>query len=294
MRIFSEANIQRQYGRNAKQERFTSQELFVIFHIAFAKMSGQKINDLSTMTIYWEPHEVRRNVCEEYTYWLKSICDSGYIITMVRNACTTALSWIEHYEKEIWGFGSSFGGRMKFASILSCPNGYLKEYEGWERILIRFEDLKSNPQKELAEICEKTGISWSDVLLIETKHGQPCVQKGHAVNGYNMASVYRSNESYISEFDRFRISIILGIWQKEYGYPYVSSLQFTRRELFDMFRKEFGFESRLKFNSSIEKRKFKKWICDTIVADNLQINRRKERLQTSETNFSPALRFDCI
>ena len=39
-----------------------------------------------------------------------------------------------------------------------------------------------------------------------------------------------------------RLCLIDGPFQKEYGYPYVSCLDFTRRELQEMFLKEFRWE----------------------------------------------------
>lgn len=41
------------------------------------------------------------------------------------------------------------------SSILNLPNGEKKEYSGFERIIMRFEDIKCNPKKEFWAFCEK-------------------------------------------------------------------------------------------------------------------------------------------
>ena len=41
------------------------------------------------------------------------------------------------------------------SSILNLPNGEKKEYSGFERIIMRFEDIKCNPKKEFWAFCER-------------------------------------------------------------------------------------------------------------------------------------------
>lgn len=55
---------------------------------------------------------------------------------------------------------------MKSASV------YKKDYEWSERVIVRFEDLKSSPQKKLKKICSKWGITWSDSLLMTIRNGK--------------------------------------------------------------------------------------------------------------------------
>lgn len=37
--------------------RFTSQELFVMFHLAYEAMYGREMSCLENTVIYWEPHQ---------------------------------------------------------------------------------------------------------------------------------------------------------------------------------------------------------------------------------------------
>ena len=71
--------------------------------------------------------------------------------------------------------------------------------------------------------------------------------------------------------------MIRGSWQKLYGYPHVSSLDFSKRELQEMFLKEFRFEKRLVYCNNDEKERIKKWE-KRLISDCLQMTRRREIL----------------
>lgn len=214
-----------------KKECFMSWELFVIIHISYAKMQGKKVEDISEITIYWEPHFVDISRKEAYTEWLGEIGSQCYLVYVVRNAIMRAGS----------ALGTWDGRKVSEIAIVHMfPNSEKVKYPGWKRIVLKFENLKLNSEKELQLFCTKTGIRWTNRLLDnKLMYGDK--------NIFNKAPVYRTWEKYFSSFDRFRLSLIAGLWQKEYGYPFVSSLEFSRRELQEMFKKKFRFEEDLKF-----------------------------------------------
>lgn len=230
-----------------EKENVTSQELFVIFHIAYARMLEKKIDDISNMTIYWEPHSVPRNELEQYATWLNPIKNEGYIVNIVRNS----------YAR----FGSAFRGiaenrpmnRMRV--VMEFPI-LQKEYANWTRIILKFENLKCNPKKEMLFLCKETGITWSDTFL---NVGEEYSIPGTGVYGFDLTPVYRVWEEYFSSFDRFRINILTGPWLKKYGYPYGNSLEFNRRELLEMFLKKFRFEENYVFVSEELKQAYLSW-----------------------------------
>lgn len=250
----------------------TSQKLFIMFHVAYAKMWGREIKDIASMVIYWEPHFVPRDVCESYAQWLDGVCSEQCIINIVRNICAQTGSYLKNLEAV--NFFSS-GKFHVFSAVTGVPDFEKKDYAGWKRVIVRFEDLKCNPRETLTAICRETGISWSDTLLETTSHG---LQSSYAdIKGFDLRPVYRTYEEYFSSFDRFRISVIRGSWQKLYGYPYVSSLDFSKRELQEMFLKEFRFEKRLVYCNNDEKERIKKWE-KRLISDCLQMTRRREIL----------------
>ncbi len=254
-----------------QKERFTSQELFVMIHIAHAKMWNREVKDLSAMTIYWEPHCVSVNQCEDYAIWLNSVAESGCILNLVRSCYIRSGSMLKTYEKEHTPFTMGM-----LATALDLPEEEKKEYPNWERFILKFEDLKLKPKEMLQILCEKFSISWSDTLLNTTLHGEQDYYGD--ITGFDLAPVYRTYETYYSVFDRFRISLINGPLQKKYGYPYVSSLDFSRRELQQMFLKEFHFEEKINYPSEEEKLVSKKW-AQNWIAKLLWMTRRIEIME---------------
>ena len=220
----------------AQKERFSSQELFVALHIAYAKMFGKEVKKISDAVIYWEPHNVPRDQCEEYLKWLSGIGAEGFIVNIVRNAYIRAGSHFQCLDEEQvlhW-----------IEAALSFPNEEKKVYLGWKRVVLKFEELKRNPENEMREFCRQTGMEWSDTFLeVSSKYSYK------EVRGFDVEPVYRTWEKYFSAFDRFRISLITGPWQKKYGYPYIDILDFNRRELQEMFIKKFRFEENQVFDN---------------------------------------------
>lgn len=240
----------------AEKELFSSYELFVFFHVVCAKINGQMVNDISKMAIYWEPHEVSRDICEDYTLWLAESSDASYIVNIVRDTCISYGSMLNYFlDNHIF----SYSGKRIFQSLFCFPDKERRNYNGWERIIIKFEELKCNKEEVMKRICRKTGIRWSDTLLETTRNGKQFKYRG-VVTGFDLSPVYNTYEEYFSSFDRFRIALITGPWRKKYGYSYISSLTFTRRELRKMFFLPFRFEERLIFNNIVENRRFRNWV----------------------------------
>lgn len=258
----------------SEKEIFTSQEIFVMIHIAYARMWGQEIKNISDMTIYWEPHCVPANKCEDYAVWLDKAAMSGCILNVVRNAWIRSGSILRTLEKEKKSFGTWI-----YATVFSYPDDEKRQYEVWERAVVRFEDLKCHPREELQKLCEKLEIEWSDTLLETTLHGE---QEFYGnITGFDLTPVYRTHEEYFSPFDRFRLSLITGAWQKKHGYPCVSSLDFSRKELQEMFGKKFRFEEKIVYQSEEEKMALRAWV-QKLAGRYLWENRRREVMERKD------------
>lgn len=86
-----------------QREFFSSQELFVIIHIAYAKAWGRKVENISDMVIYWEPHSIARPQMEKYAAWLGKLCTlTGYIVNMVRDDFRRKGSSLSNYGDSGW------------------------------------------------------------------------------------------------------------------------------------------------------------------------------------------------
>lgn len=225
-------------------ERYTSQELFIAFHIA---QMGMKCN-MAEGIIYWEPHFLQRNHLEECVQWLSADNFSCEIINVVRDTCNVRGSLIKDNVKG--DPKSSVYGAVCIDGMFEVP----KKNRGTRRV-VRFEDLKCNPESELQNLCKNWKIPWSEQLMSVTCRGEHVsYYNGEKdINDFDLTPVYNKYEDYLSEFDRFRLTLIGFSWQKTYGYPCVDPLQFSRRDLQEMFLQEFRFSKEIEFDSEEDK-----------------------------------------
>jgi len=251
-------------------DRFTSQELFVMCHIAFIYMYGRDIGktEIENMIIFWEPHCMERIQRENYVVWLCSEevpCD---ILNLVRNICMTKGTTI----KEIISKETFKNKAVAWNHVINYPRINARNYKWCNKLVVKFEDLKCNPQETLLDICNKWGIEWSDTLLMTTCHGvRHAYYNGEReISDFDLEPVYNTYDKYLSEFDRMRIMLINAPWQKEYGYPYVDILDFSKREIQEMFLKKFRFEDAIEFADIKSKLDFYIWLQGLIQMDKLQ------------------------
>ena len=232
-----------------KDKKYTSQELFVIFHTALLVKSEEEIEN---MIIYWEPHFMPRELMEKCVLWLGTAevpCD---IINIVRNGYITRGSRIKGVLKLNWA-----PAHTSLYTAVASTDIEKEEYEGSKRLIVRFEDLKCRPKEELDSICQEWEIPWSDSLMETTI----CGEKGYYDNGskqvhdFDLEPVYNQYEEYFSAFDRFRITVLCAPWQKKYGYPFVDINLFSRRDLQEMFLKTIRLTDMIDFSQVFENQK---------------------------------------
>ncbi len=236
----------------AKKDSFCSQELFTIFHLAYASMWGEAPADMTDMVIYWEPHLVPRDVCEQYAAWLYHEKVSGYIVNVVRNGTIRAGSYLNFYEHENRLTNLEIAA---YWHMVDEAEPRRESYDGFQRVIVKFEDIKCKPEETLESLCQTIGISWSDTFLQTTSHG---VQTSyHGTTGYDIRPVYDTYERYFSGYDRMRLVLLLSEWQAEYEYPCVDILEFSRRELQEMFVKDFRFEDMYQFHEETDRLRYK-------------------------------------
>lgn len=219
----------------SERDQFTSQELFVILHIAYSAMYGLNKSDVKEIVIYHEPHFVDRNLCTRYAIWLKDENVRGSTVIITRNACIKAGSILKERIKN-----KTAGWDCLWNSVDVEKKEII--YDCWNRINIKFEDLKCHPRDIISNICEETGILWSDTLLDTTLNGKKVHRPGN-VDGFDLKPVYDNYEDYFSEYDRMRICMFNYLWQKKYDYPYVSCMNFSAKELQEILLKEYRFEN---------------------------------------------------
>ncbi len=228
------------------EKSYTSQELFVIFHIAYMYMYRKDIKNLEDTVIYWEAHFIERHRMEDWVQWLGTENVQCDIINVVRNLCMKNGSYIKGILDQNWD------GRGSICQIaLSTDDFEKKDYVNSQRLVIRFEDLKCKPEEEIQKICRVWEIPWSESLMHTSVHGEENIYDNgnKKIKDFDLTPVYNTYEEYFSEFDRFRITLICMLYQKRHGYPYVDVSLFSRKELQEMFLKEFRFMERLYFDT---------------------------------------------
>lgn len=212
-------------------EKFTSQELFVMFHIAYSIMYGKEISELGNMVIYWEPHMWDRGYAREWAYWFWDKNVKGYTLDVLRNSYARAGSCLRYSCAD-----TQWQWRMR--SIYSLrPRKRRSEHE----YIVRFEDLKCHPKETLSQLCDCLGICFDNSLMETTVHGEIVFYDG-AITGFDTKPAYNLYEEFFSVFDRMRICLLNRTYHKENGYAYVNCLDFSRRELQEMFLKDFRWE----------------------------------------------------
>jgi hypothetical protein len=259
-----------------KKEYFTSQELFVIFHIAYYEMYLEKKINISQLVIWWEPHQVPRNEFDYLAKWLESYDIQGYTFLMVRDKSVRLGSRLKLNNKY-------HDTEMSLDNIMDMFYDWDGEITNkvpgntWEEMVIRFEDVKLHSTEHLSKICNIFGISWSNMLLRTTNFGSESGYFG--ISGFDLQPVFNRYNEYFSELDRLKIYIACRAYQKKYGYPYEDSLKFSRSELISIFLKPFRFYEPKTFEENLIMNEEIRW--------NLWNVRKKEILEDVQVLFEP-------
>lgn len=217
-----------------------------MLHIAYMYMYRRDIseNNIQNMIIYWEPHYMPEDKLWELgecVKWLGTEKVSCDIVNVVRDSVSMKGSSLKAP-----GAIQKGTKRAYVRTALRCMPIEEKKYEKSNRWLLRFEDLKCNPRETLEKMCSNWDMVWSDTLMQTTQFcGKKSVYYNGTKNisGFDLEPVYNKYENFFSEFDRLRLILIDAPWRKKYGYSYVEPDQFTRKELQEMFLKEFRFEN---------------------------------------------------
>lgn len=247
------------------EKKFTSEELFVIFHIAYTEMmSGEEITDVSRKVIYFDPHWVDPRERPVLAKWLESQVLNEKIITLCRDNTVWLCSLLNFVKNEMKYEDLMLAHVMVYNMLQNNMDIGIEKatFQHCENFKVRFEDLKLHPREELLKICNQIGIPWSDSMLHTTAWGK--LSSMGAVRDFDLKPVFNKHEADWSEFDRFRLCIISSPYQKRYGYSYEDCSKFSRAELWEMFLKEFQFLQGLQFASAKEEAAYYLWAYESI------------------------------
>ncbi len=267
------------------QERFTSQDLFVIFNIAYAEMMGcDRITDLTQKVIYFDPHGFLVTERAFLAKWLESDRINEQIMTIHRDEISNICSFYTRSAEE------NRDGQLtrKITGWIFREKMNLGieqvDYQYCGRFDVRFEDLKLHPKEVLEKICEKMGIPWSDSLMHTTYFGK--ASSMGLIRDFDLKPVFNKHEKYWSVFDRFRLYVLRNLHQRKYGYPYEYCLKFSRIQLWELFLKGFDFQCELQFESQKEQTAYYLWVYE-LIRRQLYENRKHEIMKDIRPEFKP-------
>ncbi len=231
-----EAYIERICACLENNKKYTSREIFIMMH---AVLYGKTPKEMEDMIIYWEPHYIERELLEKYVLWLGGEDLPCNIVNLVRNIYIAKGAAIKGILKLHWNITP----RACYRIPINSYDVNKENFEYCERMVVKFEDLKCNSKEELYKLCQKWEISWADSLMETTIYGRASVYDNGTkkVKDFDLSPVFNQYEEYFSEFDRFKITLICASWQKEYGYPFIDIMDFSKREIQEFFLRDFRF-----------------------------------------------------
>lgn len=251
-----EKNIKSEFSNVAKFEKKmqellqyvnipSSQELFVIFHLAYEAMCGRNIMSANDYVIYWETHKVNRIITPRHSNWLSSNEIKGLVITTTRNSIVRAGGLLKYLESEHM---LQRKDTYVIRTVLENPDEWNISESAWENLEIKFEDLKSVPTKVMKRIEEKLEIKSTNVLqnfAFGEKVRYIEIEK-------KWKPIYDNYEEYLSAYDRMRIALTTSNWQRKREYPSLCYEDYTQKELQEIFLREFRFEREIVFQNREE------------------------------------------
>lgn len=167
------------------------------------------------------------------------------------------------FRNPIIAIGSRWEGRIKLRpkeySLTFWFNGdFLKQvfclytkstdkYIPYTKV-IRFEDLKLEPKATLESLCDFFDLPWSDMLLKVTCNGRDFSMSGDitsvGIKGFDTRPVYNRHERVISEYDYYRLSLLISDVYAHWGYKIVNKdrERLSNTEILELFKKSFRYE----------------------------------------------------
>lgn len=111
--------------------------------------------------------------------------------------------------------------------------------------VLRFEDLKKDPEPVLRKFCEKIQIPYSQALL----KGEVGIygiyfknERGEVLQGFEKTSIVRDLTSSMTEYDRVRLEMAYRRIKAYFGYATIPEVFYTKEEWENIFATTFLFE----------------------------------------------------
>lgn len=201
-------------------------------------VEGKQYYSRIVPTIFWDAHTVES---QSKHYPLLECFKYPGLAAVIRDPVVKLVRSIESL-----GAGNDKYA-FKKAVIEICTNSADVPQSLMEQgyFVLRFEDLKKNPEPVLRKFCEKIQIPFDKELLVG-KVGIYGVyfqnEKGEVLQGFEQTSVERDLTSAMTEYDRIRLEMAYRKIKLYFGYSTIPEFFYTKEELDSIYATAFQFE----------------------------------------------------
>lgn len=239
----------------------SAREWLVGVYLAYANCHGRRFGRV-VPALFIYPHDdmfylarIRRENVEFYFDVIQSF-PYHKLIALIRDPVTQAGSLINYAanghplaRNEQGEIQADLFHSFAFSAIMPKDYYFPADHPLYrDTAVIRFEDLKLNPEAAFASMAEFLNIPVTESMYRTTWCGldRAGVTTENAVfDGFDPAPVYKKYDQYLSLFDKYRIELLTRNYMEAYGYhfKYYDGQSFSDRDLATMMELPFLCES---------------------------------------------------
>ncbi len=241
----------------------TPKEWLTGIYLAYSRCRKREFNGRVAPALFVYPHDDIFYICgmarEQLDLYFSIVSEFKYhkIITLIRDPITHAGSTIRFMTKTHPNALNANGEIQldpyycfAFGCFLPKDIFFIKQHPLFPDMrVIRFEDLKLNPEAALSSLAEFLNIPLSSSLYSTTFCGVTTQDKNsngeYLFNGFDTKPVYNEHKEYFSVFDKYRIEMVRSKEYEYYGYKpmYYDAQDFSYEDKISIMSIPFLFES---------------------------------------------------
>jgi len=194
--------------RRPKPHEYTVKELFCGYFLFLYE--ARKLNPRIVPVLLFDPHmgdpNIYNNLIQSFQYHSALTSVREPVVTFARflsysNLC---IGWPD--EKAILWLGYDYcHGQILASELRKCYYG------------IRFEDMKTQPEKVCRALCRNLDIPYEAQML--EADGSFTDAEGNKISGFDNRPLHRDVSGVLSQFDQLRLQIFFDPILRYYGYP---------------------------------------------------------------------------
>ena len=190
----------------------TRRLFFQAVHVAYARALGR---DFSDPAILFGLHVSSEDVCR----LLVEDFPKTVFIQTVREPVKGMASWFRHFDRTQDLPSDMF---LRALDMAIETGRYMPKDHRMRWFGVRLEDIHANPEPTIRQVTTWLGLPWSPTLLLSTFNGLIWWNEKGAieVSGFSDKITSQTYDKYLTEFDRRRLGILLGLRGHAWGYDY--------------------------------------------------------------------------